>query len=468
MSTYRPSADRAEYAAQSDEERRRTRDAQKRSDGSFYGGTRPAGPPPVQIVDRDITQWRQSLEYRDAQATEEGPVGVMGAEGAAGTDIESARSGVMPSSVDIDAAWSDRRWVLYDEARQEAEGPDLGEGEVNEWIYQHRLGRNFGVDRLQGINNALQRESIEDWKARMKRAEEYGTSATMGQVTQDSGIPGAPVAEDEQTKYFQFTDPATGMVRTVRIDGVNKSESTPDAAMLADSLLANGQKDMVFLGWEGDYAAGQSRVTPMLATKESLRYFDNFPPEMQDRVMEITLAYYEGMSPQFSWNEKRWNEAVNIAQNALYSHGVYKTPFEAYEESLIRWRAKKEEQKRTSRGGGGGYGGGYGGSASTKRITLTNPTDAYYLLNQAMSQFLGRQATSKELSEFVKLLNAQERANPTVATMDGDTTTQEGGFNPATFAEQFARSQEGSAEFQAATTFMDALLGAMNAETGVL
>jgi hypothetical protein len=203
-------------------------------------------------------------------------------------------------------------------------------------------------------------------------------------------------------------------------------------------------------------------------TREDAKFLDNMPPEMQDRAMQITRLYYEGMDPQFSWNERRWNKAVDIAHNAFY-RGVYKSPFEAYEDLLIRWRAQEEEKNRTSGGGGGGYyGGGGGGSASTKRITLTSVTDAYYLLNQAMSTYLGRSPSQQELARFVKMLNAQEMANPVVATATGDTTMQEGGFNPSVFAEEFAKGAEGSAEYRAATTFLDTLMGALDGQTGVI
>lgn len=486
MVEYRPSADRAEYAAQSEEERRKTRERQQRPDGSYYGGTRPQGPQ-VEIVDRDITMWREQLAARaNGQEVPDitDPLGVMGAQGAA-TQDDTSVLGDTPDSIDLDAAWSDRRWVLYEQARADMEGTDAGE--IYGWLSRDRDPNATGdadAARFEAMNRPLARETIEDWKARMKRAEEYGTTVPLGDVAMGGvGPRGRPVPVDPQTgepvepvssvdqepRYMLVTDPATGMSRQVRVDGVYKAEQTPSAKQLADGLKANGQKNMVFIGWEGDYGAGQSRINPVLMEKEALYYFDNFPPEMQERVMEITRAYYEGMDPQFSWNEKRWRTAVDTANNALYTWGVYKSPFEAYEEALIKWRAQEEEKRRTSGGGGGGfYGGGGGGSATTQRITLTSPTDAYYLLNQAMTQYLGRQANRQELAQFVKLLNAQERANPVVATMDGNTTVQEGGFNPATFAEQFARGQEGSAEFQAATTFLDALLGAMNSETGVL
>ena len=68
------------------------------------------------------------------------------------------------------------------------------------------------------------------------------------------------------------------------------------------------------------------------------------------------------------------------------------------------------------------------------------------------------------MKEFVKQLNRSERLNPTVTTTKGvrssggttQTQEQEGGFDSTNFAEKWARGREGAAEYQAATTYMDA------------
>lgn len=462
MVEYRPSADRAEYAAQSEEERRKTRDRQRRPDGSFYGDGQAPAQPAVEVVDRDITQWRTELEARQAQDTVERSVNPFGAV-LPGEDT----AGPFSDSVDLDAAWSDRRWLMFEDARQDAETTDPSE--FYAWISRDRSPEARGdldaaryerMVRGMGSRGMLPGESIEDWKARIRRTNESAADTNYGEVYRQTANRKAMEALG-----LEVTPEPKG---TVEGDGGYKVVATPSATELSAQLKAAGQKDMVFIGWDSKYGAGQIMNAPMLMNREALYEFDNFPPDMKERVMEITRAYYEGMSPEFAWNEKRWRKAVDTAHNSLYQWGVYKSPFEAYEDSLIRWRAQEEEKGRTS-GGGGYYGGGYGGgSASTKRITLTSATDAYYLLNQAMSTYLGRSPSQQELARFVKMLNAQEMANPTIATATGDTTMQEGGFNPAVFAEQFARGTEGSAEYQAATTFLDTLMGALDGQTGVI
>lgn len=189
----------------------------------------------------------------------------------------------------------------------------------------------------------------------------------------------------------------------------------------------------------------------------------------QKQVLDLTASYYSGMPWQFSWIEKRWAKAVTTANKRLMLYGEKVTPFEVYDRMIAHEAAMDAEKNASGGGGYGGYGGGgYGGGATQSTIRLTSPTDARVILNQAMRQYLGRDASGDEISKFVKLLNTQERANPIVQTFEGDTALQYGGFNPQTFAEDFARSQDGASEYGAATSFLDALIGALNGNTGVM
>lgn len=112
-----------------------------------------------------------------------------------------------------------------------------------------------------------------------------------------------------------------------------------------------------------------------------------------------------------------------------------------------------------------GSGSGYGPfSSTTTDITQTDELEAERILNSALSTYLGRRADADEINKFVKQLNKNERFNPTVTKTTGvrtkNNTTQQstrtGGFDSAGFAERWARSREGAAEYQAATTYMDA------------
>jgi hypothetical protein len=111
-------------------------------------------------------------------------------------------------------------------------------------------------------------------------------------------------------------------------------------------------------------------------------------------------------------------------------------------------------------GGGGGYGGGGGGT--TSQIRLTDPESAKLLINNAMAGLLGREATQEEYKAFLKTLNNEERNNPVVSTASGNTMTVTGGTNPQQIAKDYSESREDFAEFQAATTYMDAFMAALD------
>jgi hypothetical protein len=81
-----------------------------------------------------------------------------------------------------------------------------------------------------------------------------------------------------------------------------------------------------------------------------------------------------------------------------------------------------------------------------------------------------------EQNSFLKALNVQEKRNPTVTKSTSVTTPQgqgksmvesetmsQGGFNPSTFAQEYAQGMEGAAEYQAATTLLDTFIGSLKA-----
>lgn len=150
-----------------------------------------------------------------------------------------------------------------------------------------------------------------------------------------------------------------------------------------------------------------------------------------------------------------WVKAVIAAQQRQIATGERVSPLEIYDvtrkELLARGAA-------TSSGSGGGSGGGGG---PTKAVNLTDPDTANTLLDQALAGVLGRAANKGERAEFNKALRKHELANPSESTDMGDTRVQSGGSNPASFAATFARQQEGSAEFLAATSVVDTLLGSL-------
>lgn len=119
--------------------------------------------------------------------------------------------------------------------------------------------------------------------------------------------------------------------------------------------------------------------------------------------------------------------------------------------------------------GGGGAAGGTS-TATSSDVNLTNKSTAESILNSALAQYLGRDATPDEVQAFKRSLNSAERANPQESTRTtstdgaGSSSSQgvsRGGVNAQQKAEDFARAQEGSAEFQAAGRYMKAFDAAL-------
>jgi len=145
-----------------------------------------------------------------------------------------------------------------------------------------------------------------------------------------------------------------------------------------------------------------------------------------------------------------WEQAISGANFALYAQNQYLGVPDVFDVMV------GEAQKQQAAAGGGG-----GGPSTFRQVRLTDPQGARTLIDSALEQYLGRKATAKEQREFLKALNVQEARNPTVTTSGAGSSVTTGGFNPATFAEEYAQGMEGSAEFQAATTFLDSFINAL-------
>ena len=200
-------------------------------------------------------------------------------------------------------------------------------------------------------------------------------------------------------------------------------------------------------------------------------------PEAKKRLNDLTTAYFGHDRWDPSWQDGVWEQAIQVSANSVAygNKGDWIDPVSAF--GLV----VNEMSAGTSGGrGGGGGGGGYSGPTTTmqtsKSVNLTDPTTARGLIKGALSGYLGRDATDVEQQSFLRALNAAERRNPTVTKATTTTTPQGvaqttvesetmsmGGFNPSTFAEEYAQGMEGSAEFQAATTLLDTFIGSLKA-----
>jgi len=165
---------------------------------------------------------------------------------------------------------------------------------------------------------------------------------------------------------------------------------------------------------------------------------------------------------------KGWQSAVDQSAQRLQVYGQQITPDQIFTRMLGNLAANGLTA------GGTAIGNGAGGTsrATQKSVNLTDPSTARGLIDNALSQHLGRQANPQEQAAFLKALNVQQQASPTITeqttTTSGrnssSTSQTTGGFNASTFADEYAAGQQGAGEFQAATTLLDSFIGALGAK----
>lgn len=167
-------------------------------------------------------------------------------------------------------------------------------------------------------------------------------------------------------------------------------------------------------------------------------------PEERDRLGDLSSRIV-GWDARGLFDTQRglWGNAVQVAA----MRGGETTPWDVLEEN-----AADAALRGSSGSGGGGFGGGGGGSAGPSVVVnLTNPSDAQALVDQALQQYLGRDASPKERDRFLKLLNQAEAKNP----LYRDESLAMGGLNPQQAAKEFAMSRDDAAEFMVNTQYMD-------------
>lgn len=190
-------------------------------------------------------------------------------------------------------------------------------------------------------------------------------------------------------------------------------------------------------------------------------YWDD--PESRAAIVSASREHYKAY-PNWNeqWAEGFWKEIVNVAAATGVNPGTIIDRINSGEMTLN----SGADASTTSGGypygggGGGGYGGGGGGGGG--QVSLTNPTSAKGLLMQTMQQALGRNPTDREYSQFLKILNEAEMANPQTVSVEGDNVVASGGVDPGVLALEFAqdaedyRERQGDQYFQ---VFMQSLAG---------
>lgn len=245
--------------------------------------------------------------------------------------------------------------------------------------------------------------------------------------------------------------------------GLNASQYSGSTAM-NPPVVANGMGQGPQTVASGDlvyWGQDKSNKPVFISKSQANNAWLLFPDPVRTKVTGLMDQVFGKGKWKNSQLQYYWGQAVGGANYGLYANNQYLNPIDLLPTVL----GQAAQDRAASAGGGGG-----GGTSRSTQIRLTDPQGARALIDQALTQYLGRTATAKEQKAFLKALNVQEARNPTVTTVSrgggGTTAVTTGGFNPSTFAQEYAQGMEGSAEFQAATTYLDAFIQALKPVAG--
>lgn len=177
--------------------------------------------------------------------------------------------------------------------------------------------------------------------------------------------------------------------------------------------------------------------------------FPALNPNLQAGVLSAMKAL--GIKPTASSIQTFMGDALEFSA-AKYAAGGQAVPWWQDLDPFVNAYAQARQV-----GGTGGRGGG----GPTKAVNLTDPGTAKQLINNSLQQYLGRNASPRELRKFVDALNRAEMRNPQERAVVESTAVSMGGFNPSTFAEDYAAGMEGAGEFQAVTAGLDNFINAL-------
>lgn len=180
---------------------------------------------------------------------------------------------------------------------------------------------------------------------------------------------------------------------------------------------------------------------------------------MTNDERERLQNYYDAFGKIYGYTKPKslWNDIVEASADK----GI--TPWQALEQIDADVKAGAVVPQAAAGSGTGGP-----RAFNNQTVNLTNPEDAQILVQNALSQYLGRNATEEELAAFTKALRKEEQASPQidqgVSSRSGTSRVTTGGVSAAQaqeMAKDFAQSRPDYAEFQASTNLLDAFIGVL-------
>lgn len=201
----------------------------------------------------------------------------------------------------------------------------------------------------------------------------------------------------------------------------------------------------------------------VLSLSQAQQMYFGFDQKTRDKFMsQLQLAGYDASTLNDNKMSQLW--AGYVAQAAgYYASGKKVSPWDVISKDMTQREASgaAASQARTV-------------TSTQTQAQLSSRTDASALFEQAASSLMGRAPTKSESAKFFGALNKYEKANPQTTTTTsnysdvGDLTSQsstsKGGVSAdarAYLAEQQAKADPEYGAYQAATTYMGALMQAI-------
>lgn len=251
-------------------------------------------------------------------------------------------------------------------------------------------------------------------------------------------------------------------------DAVKKAGQSISANNLASSS-GSAKDPPVYLG--AKYKPGTDAYHEMirrghspdnvLGVSAAQQMYFGFDQKTRDKFLsQLQLAGYDASTLNDNKLSQLW--AGYVAQAAgYYASGKKVTPWDVIAKDMTQRESVAAAQPRTV-------------TSTQVQAQMSSRTDASALFEQAASSLLGRAPTKSESSKFFGALNKYEKANPQTTTTttdysaEGDVTgqksTSSGGVSAdarAYLAEQQAKADPEYGAYQAATTYMGALMQAI-------
>ena len=244
------------------------------------------------------------------------------------------------------------------------------------------------------------------------------------------------------------------------------SGNPADIVAQLQALAANGggsattSQDATVL-WSDPYAdEPRLRREMMITPSQAVAKFTQLTPDQQ-RALGASL-YRAGVindPNDFAQVQQKWSDAVKMADNSS-SIGKNLSPWDALNMMMTY-----------STGSNGGVL--KPKQTTTTNVVIPNPADAKVLINGVFQSALGRDPTDQELAKYTALVTGAAQKNPskTTTTYTYDSNGQaigrndvtSGGTNLQQVALDMAKSDPQYGAYQAATTYFNALLGAIGA-----